>query len=245
MPDQQELWQKIECNPVQFLLGGQALSAFRSGIWEQHPCLCAATDNSRSFLTSLASRSVLQAALATHIDEVGSLEFGVDLVAAKYQNGHRESCTAEEGTSKAIWQLFKEGCTLQIIQPQRWLDSLWRLTAALEAQLGCLVGINAYLTPAGTQGLAPHHDDVELWVCQTQGSKRWRLYKPWQGLALPALPSPDFDPADIGDPIMDVTLQEGDVLYMPRGTVHQAVAQSSDSIHLTISTYQSMEWQRA
>ena len=32
--------------------------------------------------------------------------------------------------------------------------------------------------------------------------------------------------------------QEGDVLYMPRGTIHQAVAQSQDSIHLTISTYQ-------
>lgn len=32
--------------------------------------------------------------------------------------------------------------------------------------------------------------------------------------------------------------QEGDVLYMPRGTVHQAVAQSSDAVHLTVSTYQ-------
>ena len=32
--------------------------------------------------------------------------------------------------------------------------------------------------------------------------------------------------------------QEGDVLYMPRGTVHQAVAQEQDSVHLTISTYQ-------
>lgn len=38
---------------------------------------------------------------------------------------------------------------MQVIQPQRWLDPLWRLTAALEAQLGCLVGINAYITPAG------------------------------------------------------------------------------------------------
>ena len=32
--------------------------------------------------------------------------------------------------------------------------------------------------------------------------------------------------------------QEGDVLYMPRGTIHQAVAQSADCVHLTISTYQ-------
>ncbi len=32
--------------------------------------------------------------------------------------------------------------------------------------------------------------------------------------------------------------QVGDVLYMPRGTVHQAVAQKDASTHLTISTYQ-------
>ena len=28
------------------------------------------------------------------------------------------------------------------------------------------------------------------------------------------------------------------MLYMPRGTIHQAVAQEADSVHLTISTYQ-------
>lgn len=41
---------------------------------------------------------------------------------------------------------------MQVHQPQRFNDELWRLLAALEGQLGCLVGINAYLTPAGTQG---------------------------------------------------------------------------------------------
>lgn len=33
-------------------------------------------------------------------------------------------------------------------------------------------------------------------------------------------------------------LQVGDVLYLPRGTVHQAVAQTEDSSHLTLSSYQ-------
>ena len=40
----------------------------------------------------------------------------------------------------------------QVHQPQRFSDELWRLLAALESQLGCLVGCNAYLTPKGTQG---------------------------------------------------------------------------------------------
>ena len=65
--------------------------------------------------------------------------------------------------------------------------------------------LHCMLPHAGTQGLAPHHDDVELWICQTQGSKRWRLYAPH--MRLPALPSPDFAEADIGEPTMEVTLQ--------------------------------------
>lgn len=57
------------------------------------------------------------------------------------------------------------------------------------------------------QGLAPHHDDVDIFVCQTEGSKRWRLYNPRKGFALPAQPSGDLPEDILGDPIMDVTLQ--------------------------------------
>jgi hypothetical protein len=49
-----------------------------------------------------------------------------------------------------VMELYNKGCTLQLHQPQRWNESLWRLIAAMEKQLGCLVGANAYITPAGT-----------------------------------------------------------------------------------------------
>lgn len=63
-----------------------------------------------------------------------------------------------------------ESPCVQVHQPQRFNDKLWRICAALESQLGSLVGCNAYITPPGAQGLAPHYDDVELWVCQTSGA---------------------------------------------------------------------------
>lgn len=37
-------------------------------------------------------------------------------------------------------------------------------------------------------------------------------------------------------------VQVGDILYMPRGTIHQAVAQQEASTHLTISTYQKFSY---
>ena len=31
----------------------------------------------------------------------------------------------------------------------------------------------------------------------------------------------NFSQAEIGEPILDVTLEAGDLLYFPRGTIHQ------------------------
>lgn len=71
---------------------------------------------------------------------------------------------------------FKAGFTCQFYQPQRFADSLYKINASFEHRLGSLAGASAYLTPPRSQGLEPHHDDVEVFVLQTQGSKRWRLH---------------------------------------------------------------------
>lgn len=142
----------------------------------------------------------------------------------------------------AVRGLFDSGCTLQVVQPQRFLEDLREICVRLESSMNCLVGCNAYLTPANTQGLAPHHDDVELFVCQTQGCKKWKLYEPIKGFVLPNGPSGDLPQKEVGPLILEVELKEGDVLYMPKGIVHQAKAQEMDSVHLTISTYQRWSW---
>ena len=56
--------------------------------------------------------------------------------------------------------LYNEGCTLQLHQPQRWNPALWRLIAAMETELGCLVGANAYLTPSGGPGASPRYHEA-------------------------------------------------------------------------------------
>jgi Cupin superfamily protein len=37
-----------------------------------------------------------------------------------------------------------------------------------------------------------------------------------------------------GDPVLDVTLQAGDTLYLPRGWLHEAKTSETDSLHLTV-----------
>ena len=67
-------------------------------------------------------------------------------IAAPFLYGHL--CALAQ-SHHALQAVSTTACQMQVIQPQRWLDPLWRLTSALEAQLGCLVGLNAYITPAG------------------------------------------------------------------------------------------------
>lgn len=35
---------------------------------------------------------------------------------------------------------------------------------------------NAYLTPPGSQGFAPHYDDIDAIILQLEGKKLWRAY---------------------------------------------------------------------
>ncbi|XP_010846687.1 PREDICTED: bifunctional lysine-specific demethylase and histidyl-hydroxylase MINA isoform X3 [Bison bison bison] len=131
--------------------------------------------------------------------------------------------------------------TIQFHQPQRFKDELWRIQEKLECYFGSLVGSNVYITPAGAQGLPPHYDDVEVFILQLEGEKHWRLYQP----TVPLAREYSVEAEDrIGRPTHEFTLKPGDLLYFPRGTIHQADTPEglAHSTHVTISTYQSSSW---
>lgn len=78
------------------------------------------------------------------------------------------------------------------------------------------------MTPKGTQGFAPHYDDIEAFVLQLEGRKRWRVYQPLNDEStLPRYSSENFNQDDLPKPIYDCILEQGDMLYFPRGFVHQ------------------------
>ena len=70
------------------------------------------------------------------------------------------------------------------------------------------------------------------------------LPPPLKGEVLPRTSSRDFREDEIGKPVLDVVLGEGDLLYLPRGWIHQAVTTREDthSLHLTVSCMQDWSW---
>lgn len=100
---------------------------------------------------------------------------------------------------------------------------------------------NCYLTPPHAQAVPPHADDRDVLVIQLVGSKTWQVYQtvpipyPYphqqvgkEGLVVPA--SVLEGPTEIS-----TTLHPGDVLYMPRGFVHQAQCHAEPSFHITVA----------
>ena len=104
---------------------------------------------------------------------------------------------------------------------------------SLERTLGHPAQVNAYYTPRAAQGLPVHHDTHDVFVLQVSGEKRWLVYEP--ALELP-LRNQKYK-AEMGgpaEPVHDLVLRPGDMLYLPRGWLHEALTSDSDSVHLTV-----------
>ena len=176
--------------------------------------------------------------------EAGKLRYTEELDITRYENSVRSTHNGEGvATPEAVWDAFGRGCSVRLSWPQRHSDRVWAMVSMLEEYFGCGGGCNAYLTPAGCQGFAPHYDDVDALIVQLEGSKHWRLYSPRTvEEALPRFSSPNFAPGEVGEPVASVTLHAGDLLYLPRGYIHQAISGDADSMHLTLSTGRQHTW---
>ena len=181
-----------------------------------------------------------------------SLKYGVDVNVTNVIDGVRQTLDLLPAPgsepiiadSTDVLSNLESGCSVRLLCPQMHSDDVWELCSILETSFNCMVGANAYLTPRASQGFAPHYDDVDVFILQQEGKKRWRVYKPLKGGVLPRKSSRDFLENEIGKPVMDVVLGPGDLLYLPRGWIHQAITTREDthSLHLTVSCMQDWSW---
>ena len=137
--------------------------------------------------------------------------------------------------------LVADGATLVLQALHRNWPPLVRFGSRLSAELGHPVQINCYLTPPQNQGFAPHYDTHDVFVLQVAGRKRWAAHRP---VLTDPLPGQDWEQRRAAvaaraaePPLLDLVLQPGDALYLPRGFIHSATAQGETSIHLTVGVH--------
>ena len=145
----------------------------------------------------------------------------------------------EEGGDRvdlpALFDRHAEGASLVVSQFQEIHPPLARFCRGLEKAFLHGVQANIYLTPPDAQGFRVHFDTHDVLVLQVSGRKAWRVWDhipyaaptrhtPWANNATPE-----------GEPHA-LLMSPGDVLYLPRGVMHEAMVQQGEepSLHITI-----------
>lgn len=141
-----------------------------------------------------------------------------------------------DGARPAYDELLKsldEGWTIFVRHAERYDEAISRLAAEFQAGFQAPIDVHFFCTPPATQGFGWHYDVEDVFILQTQGSKKYWLRKntvnPW--------PLVETTPDDLSYKAerslpMECTLRAGDWLYIPMGYWH---ATQADELSVSLS----------
>lgn len=130
----------------------------------------------------------------------------------------------------AIERLMAVGGTLKLNKLTDWHRPTRTIARAIEEIAPVAVSTYVFWTPAESRGMLPHRDASHVVVVQLEGRKDWNLYA--QSGQVRSGAGLDVDSTEPSDTF---TLEPGDVLYLPHGVPHDAIARDGQSLHLTFT----------
>jgi hypothetical protein len=135
-----------------------------------------------------------------------------------------------------VYRAYGDGYTVVVNSVHLRSAKLSELCSFLRSAFRHPVSANLYLTPATSQGFGMHFDDHDVFILQLEGAKVWKLYSE-SPVSLPLLGTSKLRFKEIKEqePQAVLDLNAGDMLYIPRGQVHEAFANDSFSLHLTVA----------
>ncbi|HXH18764.1 MAG TPA: cupin domain-containing protein [Chitinophagales bacterium] len=125
---------------------------------------------------------------------------------------------------------FSEGSTMVFSGLHDHLPSLGLFCSYMSKYFSHEFQTNVYCTPPNSQGFKTHYDTHDVFILQIEGSKKWRFYESPIQLPLKTQPFIDHKPGKLQQ---EVILRAGDLLYIPRGIMHDAISNNELSIHIT------------
>lgn len=172
---------------------------------------------------------------------------GADIPASRWTRGGGVGAGIDDQVSDDdLLRLLDDGATLIGHALHRTWPPLVDFVQALVAEIGHPVQANSYLTPPANRGFDPHFDNHDVFVVQVGGRKRWIIHEPVLPVPLKSQEWKAMRPQTAARaqeaPTLDVVLETGDVLYLPRGWVHSAQALGEMSTHVTLGVH---AWTRA
>ena len=155
---------------------------------------------------------------------------------------------------------YLDGCSIIQNHAEYFSSTIYNLCLDLQKSFPH-VYCNTYLTPPNSKTVKAHADDRDVFVIQIKGRKKWKVYShvpvpyPYSheqvgknGIPIPSTMTNNKNNKNNNNNdsklLIDATLEEGDILYMPRGYVHEASTtgcENQPSFHATIAVMTS-DW---
>ena len=126
----------------------------------------------------------------------------------------------------------RAGSSLIIRRIHRYHSKVGALARGLTAETGEPMNINLYLSQPARAALGVHFDRHDVFVLQIDGHKAWSVYG--ATVERPIFVMEEERHEAPTQAVMECELAPGDVLYIPRGFWHRALAQRGMSLHLTL-----------
>jgi hypothetical protein len=130
---------------------------------------------------------------------------------------------------------LREGATLVLDAVDELSEPIEELSKGLELLFRERVQVNLYAGWQTSRGFDVHWDDHDVFILQVTGRKRWSVY----GQTRPYPLVNDIEKAQKPEhePLWEGTLEDGDLLYIPRGWWHVAVPLAEPTMHLTVGVH--------
>jgi hypothetical protein len=149
--------------------------------------------------------------------------------------GNRGKTSVPRLKPVGLAERLRDGATLVLDAVDELQDPLKELAAGLELFFREHVQINLYAGWQTSRGFDLHWDDHDVFILQVTGRKRWSVY----GQTRPFPLVSDIERAEkpTREPLWEGTLEDGDLLYIPRGWWHVAIPLAEPTLHLTVGVH--------
>lgn len=134
-------------------------------------------------------------------------------------------------SEKELYKQIQNGATLVINSIDELHPELEAFVEKLEAVFQTPIEVNAYLSWKSSPGFKTHWDGHDVFIMQIDGKKDWFIFED-------TLSSPTYldNQQHVTPPTKlkwNQPIEKGDILYIPRGVWHHAIAFNEPSLHLT------------
>lgn len=138
---------------------------------------------------------------------------------------------AAQVNGSALIKHVAAGATLVVGKVDELLAPVRRLAESSEKLFQIRTGVNLYAGWRTDNAFDVHWDKHDTLILQVKGRKDWKIWAPTREHPLAEEP---VESAPTDEPYWQGVLQDGDVLYMPRGWWHVAHPRNQLSLHITV-----------